>query len=136
MTENEKFEKIKKIKNCLVGCSNHNCYIKPPVGMGTNGVCHCLDDKTKVQRFVYIANYERDALKASKAESDKEIADLTTQNEQLREALEQVAYIGIDNAMGTDREYFMQRQLGRCIGIASGALASKPPKSDTIGVTK
>ena len=25
------------------GCSNHGCFIEKPVGMGTNGPCHCLD---------------------------------------------------------------------------------------------
>ena len=27
----------------MAGCSNHGCFISPPKGMGTNGICHCLD---------------------------------------------------------------------------------------------
>ena len=34
------------------GCSNHGCYVVKPVGQGTNGRCHCLDDRYKVQRVV------------------------------------------------------------------------------------
>lgn len=26
----------------MVGCSNHNCLIEKPKGMGTNGNCNCL----------------------------------------------------------------------------------------------
>lgn len=48
----------KAIKESLHGCSNHSCVIKKPVGMGTNGQCHCLDDRMKRQRFAYIRNEE------------------------------------------------------------------------------
>ena len=34
------------------GCSNHGCYIVKPVGQGTNGPCHCLDDRYKAKRVV------------------------------------------------------------------------------------
>lgn len=31
----------------IKGCSNHSCIIEKPNGMGTNGPCHCLHDRTK-----------------------------------------------------------------------------------------
>lgn len=49
--------------------------------------------------------------------------ELTATNAKLVEALEKIAFMGTDNALGTDREYFMQRQLGHCIGIAAETLA-------------
>ena len=62
---------------------------------------------------------------------------LTAENEalkahvnSLREALTKVAFMGTDNAMGTDREYFMSRQLYNCIGIASEALATYQAKKE------
>lgn len=47
-------------------CSNHGCVIKPPVGMGTNGTCHCMSNLSRVQltilqsRIQSIANVEID----------------------------------------------------------------------------
>ncbi len=26
-----------------IGCTNHGCWIEKPKGMGTNGMCHCLE---------------------------------------------------------------------------------------------
>ena len=28
-------------KRLRFGCGNHTCCIRRPVGMGTNGICHC-----------------------------------------------------------------------------------------------
>ena len=53
----------KKIKAGLTGCGSHSCFIKPPVGMGTNGQCTCLDDKTKMQRYIFITNHEITSLR-------------------------------------------------------------------------
>ena len=27
----------------MPGCTNHDCIIDPQKGVGTNGICHCLD---------------------------------------------------------------------------------------------
>ena len=37
------------------GCSNHGCLIRPPVGMGTNGICQCLVNASR-SRLVIIQN--------------------------------------------------------------------------------
>lgn len=39
-----------------LGCSDHNCVVSKPLGMGTNGGCHCLPrelplaDKIRIRR--------------------------------------------------------------------------------------
>ena len=66
----------KAIKEALHGCSNHSCVIKKPVGMGTNGPCHCLDDKQKLQRFAYIRNEEIKDLREQLLLSQKREMDL------------------------------------------------------------
>jgi len=70
------------IKENLHGCSNHSCVIKKPVGMGTNGQCHCLDDRIKLQKFAYIRNEEIkhqqsriDALEAQVAEAKAKLSN-------------------------------------------------------------
>ena len=41
----------KTIRECLFanmhGCSNHDCIIKKPLGMGTNGSCNCLQNLSR-----------------------------------------------------------------------------------------
>lgn len=34
------------------GCSNHGCYVVRPNGMGTNGPCHCLENRHMAQRVL------------------------------------------------------------------------------------
>jgi hypothetical protein len=34
----------------MAGCGNHGCWIEKPVGQGTNGRCHCLDELGKENR--------------------------------------------------------------------------------------
>lgn len=31
-------------------CSNHSCIIKKPVGLGTNGPCHCFTSLTRARQ--------------------------------------------------------------------------------------
>ena len=73
----------KTIKENLHGCSNHSCVIKKPIGMGTNGPCHCLDDRAKLQRFAYVRNEEIKDLQQQLLLSQKREMDL-------REALQSV----------------------------------------------
>jgi tRNA U34 5-carboxymethylaminomethyl modifying enzyme MnmG/GidA len=68
----------KAIKESLHGCSNHSCVIKKPVGMGSNGPCHCLDDKMKLQRFAYIRNEEIKDLQQKLLQSQASEARLMT----------------------------------------------------------
>lgn len=46
------------------GCSNHDCMVRPPTGMGTNGPCKCLDDKHTARRFGTAVRRLRKALDA------------------------------------------------------------------------
>lgn len=66
---------LEKIKAGLTGCGSHSCFIKPPVGMGTNGQCTCLDDKTKMQRYIFITNHEitslREQLEIAKKDGER-----------------------------------------------------------------
>ncbi len=34
------------------GCSSHNCYVRKPKGMGTNGPCSCVHDRS-LQRILW-----------------------------------------------------------------------------------
>lgn len=46
------YEGLKTPVKQYPGCSNHDCWISPPKGMGTNGLCHCLDELPQVDRMV------------------------------------------------------------------------------------
>jgi hypothetical protein len=52
-----------KVRESLTGCSAHVCVIKKPTGMGTNGPCHCLDNKTTVQRFIGLLKHDLEQAK-------------------------------------------------------------------------
>jgi hypothetical protein len=47
---------IMKVRDALfkgfTGCSNHNCIIRKPEGMGTNGSCKCLFDLSRSQLHI------------------------------------------------------------------------------------
>lgn len=47
----------------LGGCSNHGCMINPPMGMGTNGACKCLNDPHMARRFAVEVRRLRDGLR-------------------------------------------------------------------------
>jgi hypothetical protein len=47
-----------KVRESLTGCSAHVCVIKKPVGMGTNGPCHCLRDRLTVERYVGLLKHD------------------------------------------------------------------------------
>jgi len=89
----------KIIKENLHGCSNHSCVIKPPVGMGTNGPCHCLDDRQKLQRFVYVRNEEIKDLQQQLLLSQKREMDL-------RETLESCKYQEPNSMAMAGAEYY------------------------------
>ena len=65
-----------------------------------------------------IAQNKIDELRALAAEKDAEIA-------RLREALEEIAYMGMDCPMQGDRDYFNESQLRKCVSIGANALAKK-----------
>ncbi|WNA15883.1 hypothetical protein XaC1_240 [Xanthomonas phage XaC1] len=59
----------------VIGCSNHGCILKRPVGMGTNGTCNCISTqmhRSKVLDTKRTIDYLRRMLK----ERDSEITEL------------------------------------------------------------
>lgn len=58
-----------------VGCSNHGCIIKQPVGMGTNSTCSCINrnmSTSQVLEAKSLIHYLRSVLD----ERDNEIKEL------------------------------------------------------------
>ena len=51
----------------MKGCGNHGCIINPPIGVGTNGRCRCLDgletkNRLKVTKLIVELRREIDDL--------------------------------------------------------------------------
>lgn len=58
-----------KLRDCLfkdfAPCSNHDCIVKKPKGMGTNGSCSCLFNFSRAQLHILTSRI--------KAAADKEL---------------------------------------------------------------
>ncbi len=76
---------------------------------------------TQEEKDWYASGFD-DGFLYAQPDQAEHIAELQLNNQKLHEALEKIAYMGTDNAMGTNKEYFLQRQLNNYIGIATEAL--------------
>lgn len=47
-----------KLLGNLHGCTNHNCVVRKPKGMGTNGSCHCLQNLSRCQLNILTSRIE------------------------------------------------------------------------------
>lgn len=69
----------------MAGCTNHNCYIDPPKGMGTNGMCSCLKPLGKENELAL-----KKKLVMSRRDAAQECSDLLSE---LKLCVETVVYI-------------------------------------------
>lgn len=63
----EAIEQLDAYLSEMGGCSDGGCIIKRPVGMHTNGGCHCSRDSFKMQRYAYAMNRFASSVRLSAA---------------------------------------------------------------------
>lgn len=63
----------------IIGCGNHACIIKKPVGMGTNGPCDCLFHPDSAKRISIYLVIQR--LRSQLKTAEKVISDLQGREE-------------------------------------------------------